>query len=146
MTRITILAILMLLLPAWTQPGDSVFRFAESTQAAEKAADETADQQAEREMYKGRAEVQKGNRIGALNRFKTVVTRYQASRHAEEAWLRITEIYLALGIPSEAQTAVAVLDRKFPNSRWSTEGRDALKAAGLEPAENAGSWMSRAVK
>ena len=145
MTRIAISAVLILLLPGWTQPTDNVLRFAESTETVEKAAD-GIDQQADKEMYIGRAEIDKRNYIGALNRFKTVVTRFQTSRHVEEAWLRLTEIYLALGIPSEAQTAAAVLDRKFPNSRWSAEAHDALKAAGLEPAENEGSWMSRAVK
>lgn len=144
MTRIAVSVVLMMLLSGWTPPSDNILRFVESKEAAEKAAD--VDQQAEKEMYIGRTEVQKGNRIGALNRFKSVVTKYQASRHVEEAWLRITEIYLALGIPSEAQTAVAVLDRKFPNSRWSNEAHDALKATGLDPAENENSWMSRAVK
>jgi outer membrane protein assembly factor BamD len=144
MTRIAVSVVLMMLLSGWTPPSDNILRFVESKEAAEKAAD--VDQQAERDMYIGRTEVQKGNRIGALNRFKNVVMKYQASRHVEEAWVRITEIYLALGIPSEAQTAVAVLDRKFPNSRWSNEAHDALKAAGLEPAENENSWLSRAVK
>jgi outer membrane protein assembly factor BamD len=145
MTRIAISAVLILLLPGWTQPTDNVLRFADSTETAEKAAD-GIDQQAGKEMHVGRAEIDKRNYIGALNRFKTVVTRFQTSRHVEEAWVRLTEIYLALGIPSEAQTAVAVLDRKFPNSRWSAEAHDALKTAGLEPAENENSWMSRAVK
>jgi outer membrane protein assembly factor BamD len=159
MTRIAVSVVLVMLLSGWTPPSDNLLRFVESKEAAEQATD--VDQQAEREMYIGRViadqqaesemdigriEVKKGNRIGALNRFKIVVTRYQASRHVEEAWVRLTEIYLALGIPSEAQTAVAVLDRKFPNSRWSAEAHDALKAAGLEPAENENSWMSRAAK
>jgi outer membrane protein assembly factor BamD len=140
MTRIAVSVVLVMLLSGWTPPSDNIVRFVENKEAAD------VDQQAEKDMYVGRTEVQKGNRIGALNRFKNVVTKYQASRHVEEAWVRITEIYLALGIPSEAQTAVAVLDRKFPNSRWSTEAHDALKAAGLEPAENENSWMIRAVK
>jgi outer membrane protein assembly factor BamD len=144
MTRIAVSVVLVMLLSGWTPPSDNILRFVESKEAAEKAAD--VDQQVEKDMYIGRTEVQKGNRIGALNRFKAVVTRYQASRHGAEAWFRITEIYLALGIPSEAQTAVAVLGRKFPDSRWSAEAHDALKAAGLEPAEDENSWMSRRFK
>ena len=35
---------------------------------------------------------------GAINRFKIVVTRYQTTRHVEEALLRLTEAYLSLGI------------------------------------------------
>jgi len=74
------------------------------------------------------------------------VTRFQTSRHVEEALARLVQIYLALDIPAEAQTVAAVLVRKFPNGRWSAEARDALKAAGLEPAENENSGMSRPVK
>jgi outer membrane protein assembly factor BamD len=144
-TRIAISAVLILLLPGWTQPTDNILRFAESTETAEKAAD-GIDQQAGKEMYVGRDLLDKGNRIGALNRFKTVVTRFQTSQHVEEALARIAEIYLALGIPPEAQTVVAVLGRKFPDGRWSALAHDALKASGLEPVENEGSWISRAFK
>jgi outer membrane protein assembly factor BamD len=146
MTRIAILAVLTLLLPGWTQPSDKILRFVESTEIPEKPADEIVNQQADKDMYVGRHEIEKRNYIGALNRFKTVVTRFQTSRHVEEALARLTEIYLALGIPSEAQNAAAVLVRKFPNGRWSAEARDALKTAGLEPAENENSWMSRPFK
>ena len=142
MTRIAILAALVLLLPGWTQPGDSILRFVDSTENPEKTADEIAD----RDMYVGRAEAEKGNRIGALYRFKTVVTRFQTSRHVEEALARLAEMYLALGVPEEAQTLVAVLGRKFPNGRWSAEAHDALKAAGLEPAEDESSWTRRTFK
>jgi hypothetical protein len=48
-----------------------------------------------------------------------------------------------LGIVQEAQTAAAVLDRKFPNSHWRSDALDLLKAQGLEPAENKTSWISR---
>ena len=144
MTRVAISAVLMLLLPGWTQPSDNILRFVESTTA--ETAEGIADQQADKEMHVGRALVEQGNRVGALNRFKTVVTRFQTSWHVEEALARLAQIYLALDIPTEAQTVVAVLVRKFPNGRWSAEAHDALKAAGYEPADNEFSWMSRAVK
>ena len=60
---------------------------------------------------------------------------FQTSRHVEEALARLTETYLALGIILEAQTAAAVLGRKFPNSHWTTTAHDALRSKGLEPAE-----------
>jgi hypothetical protein len=47
---------------------------------------------------------------------------------------------------SEAQTAVAVLGRKFANSYWFAQARDALKLAGLEPIENEKSWISQPFK
>ena len=55
---------------------------------------------------------------GAINRFKIVVTQYQTTRHVEEALMRLTEAYMALGIVNEAQTAAAVLGHNFPDSRW----------------------------
>ena len=56
--------------------------------------------------------------IGAINRFKVVVTQYQTTRHVEEALMRLTETYMALGIVNEAQTAAAVLGHNFPDSPW----------------------------
>jgi outer membrane protein assembly factor BamD (BamD/ComL family) len=85
MTRIAILAILMLLLPGWTQPGDIILRVADSTEIPAKATDKVAEFGPDMEMYIGRGELKKGNRIGALNRFKIVVTRFQTSDRVEEA-------------------------------------------------------------
>jgi hypothetical protein len=68
MTRVAVSVVLVMLLSGWTPPSDNILRFVESKESAEKAAD--VGQQAERDMYIGRTEVQKGNRIGALNRFK----------------------------------------------------------------------------
>jgi outer membrane protein assembly factor BamD len=143
MTRI---AILMLLLPGWTLPGDNVLRVADSTEVPAKAANAVIEHGPAMEMYIGRAELKKGNRIGALNRFKTVVTRFQTSAYVEEALARLVDIYLALDIPSEAQTLVAVLGRKFPDGRWTAEARDTLKAAGFEPVENEHPPWSRGIR
>src|SRR5262245_5971935 len=118
MTRIAILAALVLPLPGWTQPGDGILRVADSTEIPPKAAIVVICQGPAMQMYVGRGELKKGNRIGALNRFKTVVTRFQTSDYVEEALARLVEIYLALDIPSEAQTLVAVLSRQFPDGRW----------------------------
>ena len=74
------------------------------------------------------------------------MTQFQASRHVEEALALLTEAYLALGDVAEAQTATAVLSRKFPHGHWCAEAHDALRAAGLEPAENETSWISRALQ
>src|ERR1700689_5540108 len=49
------------------------------------------DQPAGKEMEIGRENLQKRNYIGAINRFKTVVTQYQTTRHVEEALERLTE-------------------------------------------------------
>ena len=46
----------------------------------------------------GRYYLNKKDFTGAINRFKIVVTQYQTTRHVEEALMRLTEAYMALGI------------------------------------------------
>ena len=104
------------------------------------------DQLAGKEMEIGRYNLEKRNFTGAINRFKTVVTQYQTTRHVEEALERLTEAYMALGIVGEAQTAAAVLGHNFPDSKWYKDAYNIAKSGGSEPAENQGSWISRAFK
>ncbi len=104
------------------------------------------DQLAGKEMEIGRYNIEKRNYIGAINRFKVVVTRYQTTRHVEEALLRLTESYLSLGIIDEAQTSAAVLGHNFPDSVWYKDAYSLLQARGLEPNANQESWMSKAFK
>jgi outer membrane protein assembly factor BamD len=104
------------------------------------------DQLAGREMSVGRYYMQKRNYTAAINRFKTVVTQYQTTRHVEEALARLTEAYMAIGIVSEAQTAAAVLGHNFPDSRWYQDAYNLVKSGGVEPSENTGSYISQAFK
>jgi outer membrane protein assembly factor BamD len=104
------------------------------------------DQLAGKEMEIGRYNLEKRNYIGGINRFKVVVTRYQTTRHVEEALLRLTEAYLALGIVDEAQTSAAVLGHNFPDSPWYKSAYELLQARGLQPNANEESWMSKAFK
>lgn len=98
------------------------------------------------EMNVGRFYQKKGNHLGAINRFKVVVADYQATAHVEEALMRLTECYYALGITAEAQTAAAILGHNFPESQWYKDSYALLKSNGLEPREDTGSWISRAWK
>jgi outer membrane protein assembly factor BamD len=104
------------------------------------------DQLAGKEMEIGRYNLSHRDYIGAINRFKTVVTQYQTTRHVEEALARLTEAYMAIGIVGEAQTAAAVLGHNFPDSRWYKDAYNLVKSGGLEPSENQGSYISRAFK
>ena len=47
-----------------------------------------------------------------------MVDEYQTTSHAPEALMRLTESYLALGIPEEARRAAAVLGANYPSTRW----------------------------
>src|SRR6201985_1261015 len=104
------------------------------------------DQLAGKEMAVGKYNLEKRNFIGAINRYKTVVTQYQTTRHVEEALYRLTEAYMSIGIVGEAQTAAAVLGHNFPDSKWFKDAYNLVKGGGLEPTEDKGSWMSRAFK
>ena len=104
------------------------------------------DQLAGKEMDIGRFYMKKRDFIGAINRFKVVVTQYQTTREVEEALERLTEAYISLGIIDEAQTAAAVLGHNFPDSPWYKDAYKLVKSAGGEPNENKESWISRAFK
>lgn len=104
------------------------------------------DSLAAHEMEVGRYYLKGKNYLGAINRFKVVVTRYQTTAQVEEALERLVECYMALGIKNEAQTAAAVLGYNFPNSKWYKYAYELLQSDGLKPREEQGSWLSVAWK
>ena len=118
----------------------------EYANAAKRKIEVARDQLAGKEMDIGRQLLSDANYTGAINRFKVVVTQYQRTRHVEEALLRLTEAYMALGIVDEAQTSAAVLGHNFPDSRWYKDAYALMQSKGLQPSENKGSWISRAFK
>jgi hypothetical protein len=104
------------------------------------------DSRAEKEMEVARYYTSRGNLTDAATRFRVVVTRFRSSPAVGEALYRLVDIFLRLGVRNEAQTAAAVLDRKFPRTQWRTEALDMLRAAGLRPAEDPASWISLAFR
>jgi outer membrane protein assembly factor BamD len=111
--------------------------------SAKKKLEGARDQLAGKEMEIGRYNLEKRNYTGAINRFKTVVTQYQTTRHVEEALMRLTEAYMAIGIVGEAQTAAAVLGHNYPDSPWYKDAFARLKGQNLAPNEDQGSWISK---
>ncbi|MFM1816787.1 MAG: outer membrane protein assembly factor BamD [Pseudomonadota bacterium] len=102
------------------------------------------DMLAAHEMEVGRYYLKRKNYIAAINRFKTVAKDYQTTKHVEEALMRLTESYMALGIKHEAQTAAAILGHNFPNSPWYKDAYDLLQSDGLAPRNSGNSWLSQA--
>jgi len=98
------------------------------------------------EMNVGRYYLSKHNYLAAINRFKTVVTEHQTTRHVEEALERLTECYFALGIKPEAQNAAAILGHNYPDSPWYKDAYALLKSDGLEPRADSGSWLTKSWK
>ena len=114
--------------------------------AAKKKIEMARDQLAGKEMEVGRFYLKKRDFLGAINRFKVVVTQYQTTREVEEALERLTEAYLALGITDEAETAAAVLGHNYPDSPWYKDAYNLLKNQGREPNEHKSSWISQAFR
>lgn len=104
------------------------------------------DSLAAKEMTVGRYYLKRRNYLASINRFKRVVSDYPNTRQVEEALMRLTEAYLALGIANEAQTAAAVLGHNFPNSKWYKDAYVLLQSDGLAPREDTGSWLSKTWK
>jgi outer membrane protein assembly factor BamD len=103
----------------------------------------TKDQLAGKEMDIGRFYQNQQNYSAAVNRYKGVVQNYSQTRQIEEALSRLTECYMALGLTNEAQTAAAILGHNYPDSQWYKDAYQLVKSKGLEPREDADSWLSR---
>jgi outer membrane protein assembly factor BamD len=118
----------------------------EYANSAKQKMEVARDQLAGKEMDIGRYYLNRKDYTGAINRFKVVVTKFQTTRHVEEALERLTEAYMALGIIDEAQTAAAVLGHNFPDSDWYKHAYALVKSGGREPSENTASWISKAFR
>jgi outer membrane protein assembly factor BamD len=123
-----------------------VRRYPESTYArdARLKIDLTRDHLAGKEMAVGRYYQKQQQYVAAINRYRTVVEKYQTTTHVPEALHRLVECYLTLGVSSEAQAAAAVLGHNYPGSQWYEDSYALLTGAKLKPEENKKSWVSRA--
>ena len=115
---------------------DVVNRFPNSTYArdARLKIDLARDHLAGKEMNIGRFYEQRHLYAAAIGRFRTVVENYQTTNHTPEALYRLTEIYLALGLPEEAKKTASVLGHNYPGSPWYQDSY-ALLVDGAPPAE-----------
>jgi len=80
--------------------------------------DLTNDHLAGKEMEVGRYYMRRGQYVGAINRFKLVLDRFQTTSHVPEALHRLVEAYTALGLSGEAEKAAAILGHNYPGSDW----------------------------
>ena len=100
--------------------GELVRRYPNSPYAddARLKTDLLRDHLAGKEMEVGRFYQRRRQWLAAAMRFRIVIDTYQTTTHVPEALMRLTETYIALGIPQEAQRAASVLGANFPNTRW----------------------------
>ncbi len=100
--------------------GEVQRRFPNSRYAADAGLkiDLVNDHLAGKEMEIGRFYERRALWLAASLRFREVVDKFQTTTHAPEALFRLTESYLALGVPAEAKKAAAVLGNNYPGSKW----------------------------
>jgi outer membrane protein assembly factor BamD len=100
--------------------GELIRRYPATDYAADARlkVDLVRDHLAGKEMEIGRFYQRRGQWLAATIRFRHVVDEYQTTTHTPEALERLTESYLALGIPEEAKKAAAVLGANYPGSEW----------------------------
>ena len=87
-------------------------------QDARLKVDLVQDHLAGKEMEIGRFYERSSNWLAASIRFREVTRKFQTTSHTPEALYRLTECYLALGIPEEAKKSAAVLGANYPGSKW----------------------------
>jgi outer membrane protein assembly factor BamD len=100
--------------------GELTRRYPNSRYAADARLkmDLVRDHLAGKEMEIGRFYETRGQWLAATIRFRIVVDQYQMTTHVPEALMRLTEAYLALGVPEEAKKAAAVLGANYPGTDW----------------------------
>jgi outer membrane protein assembly factor BamD len=77
----------------------------------------------------------------AINRFQRVVQDFQTTNHVPEALERLVEVYLKLGLRTEAEQTAAVLGYNYPGSVWYQDAYRALSRDRLvaqDPADQPG--------
>ena len=95
-----------------------------------------------KEMEIGRYYLKRQNYQAAGNRFRVVVEQFQTTSHTPEALYRLIEVYLALGMTDDAQTAGAILGYNFQSTVWYEDGFALLTGQGLRPEAQPTGWLS----
>ncbi len=100
--------------------GEVIRRYPDSRYAADARlkVDLVQDHLAGKEMEIGRFYQRSSNWLAASIRFREVTEKFQSTSHTPEALYRLTECYLALGVPSEAKKSAAVLGANYPGTKW----------------------------
>ena len=73
---------------------------------------------AAKEIYIGRYYVDRNKWVAAINRFKTVIDKYETTIYVEEALHRLVEIYYIIGLEDEAKKYANLLGYNYQSSKW----------------------------
>ena len=73
---------------------------------------------ASKEMYIGRYYLEKKKWIPAINRFRTIIDKYDTTIYTPEALHRLVEVYYILGLKDEAEKYANLLGYNYQSSEW----------------------------
>ena len=73
---------------------------------------------ASKEMYIGKYYLKKGKWVAAINRFKTILDKYETTIYVEEALHRLVETNYKIGLEDEAKKYANLLGYNYQSSQW----------------------------
>tara|TARA_B100000989_G_scaffold267326_1_gene221319 strand:+ start:292 stop:1125 length:834 start_codon:yes stop_codon:yes gene_type:complete len=73
---------------------------------------------ASKEMYIALHYLKKKKWIASINRYKTVVEKYEKTIYVEEALHRLVELYYTIGLENESQKYASLLGYNYQSSKW----------------------------
>ena len=73
---------------------------------------------ASKEMYIGKYYLKREKWIAAINRFKTILNKYETTIYVEEALHRLVETNYKIGLVDEAKKYANVLGYNYQSSEW----------------------------
>ena len=76
------------------------------------------DYLASKEMYIASHYMKKRKWIASINRYKTVVEKYEKTIYVEEALHRLVELYFSIGLENESQKYASLLGYNYQSSKW----------------------------
>jgi outer membrane protein assembly factor BamD len=76
------------------------------------------DYLASKEMYIASHYMKKRKWIASINRYKTVVEKYEKTIYVEEALHRLVELYYTIGLENESQKYASLLGYNYRSSKW----------------------------
>jgi len=119
-----------------------IARFPDSKYSRDAAikVDLTRDHLAGKEMEIGRYYENQGLYLGAINRYKKVIDKFQTTTHVPEALHRLTESYLSLGLVEQAKKTASVLGHNFPGSDWYIDSYEMVEGKTYRKKEKKGRW------
>ena len=125
--------------------GEVVRRYPDSDYAADARIklDLVRDHLAGKEMEIGRFYQRRRQWLASVIRFRLVIDDYQTTSHAPEALMRLTESYMALGVPEEARRSAAVLGANYPQTHWYQRAYELVNRHAPQPAAAAPSSGTR---